>query len=854
MRRILALLLVLLLVATFMPLSTLAAGGTNNKTREIAVVFDNSGSMYGEPEGDRDPVEFSKAWCRAVYGMEVFASMMKPSDKMVVYPMHPCTLGKDGTETYDENNPLVITKSTASKLRNLYTPTPSGTPFGPVETAYNKLLESSAGEKWLILMTDANKLFSDAEGNSIWQGGENGLDARLNKFTGVNMLYLGIGADAIEPKNITGPDFYQSMQAKNGTEILSCLSDMCNTIFGRNKLTKVGGTVSYDLPMTELIVFVQGEGISNVKLGDLTPTSTMQMKYPEQGAGAKYADLFTTDQELQGVMVFFENLEAAPDGLSLSYTGKASDVVVFFEPDVELQLQVLDAAGKPVDPKSESLVSGTYIIDYCLVDRDGNKVTSELLANAKYKIEYTLDGKKETVEANEPGSITVDIGPNQKMEAEVEATFLKDYRLVRNTNQLGWPSGGLTFIAPPAGTLEIKLTEGQDPYNLSKLQEEKNFRVNFIYDGQPLPVDQLSSLENLEVTIEGSTMQARLEKDEQGYFVVLDYNGSALETKCGKFEIRVSSAYRNEDGELTNVAMGVAKATLKDDSRKLEMKLEVKQDYYQLSKLKEGEPIRVKLSYSGDPLTKAELDAIKLEYTAKGVSLIVEKDYEHSSFLLRFDAKNPPSSGDHKITVTATGVNEIGKEMTEKSSTEVSFGVMPMWLRILLWILGILLVILLWLWYRSQKVLPRDAEIKILAFTVDGEKIQAGGKCDMDGKRKKTGTITVASPRVGTDPLASQSVTLYVKACTPRHSAKKDPGALVTDVRLKGANYVSSWSLKNNVYKQDPENPTKHLSVKNKKPVSVEDNNIEMGSSSELIVKATTDNSDVFFKVLIILK
>ena len=35
--------------------------------RNIAIVFDNSGSMY---------VRGEKAWCRATYAMEVFASML----------------------------------------------------------------------------------------------------------------------------------------------------------------------------------------------------------------------------------------------------------------------------------------------------------------------------------------------------------------------------------------------------------------------------------------------------------------------------------------------------------------------------------------------------------------------------------------------------------------------------------------------------------------------------------------------------------------------------------------------------------------------------------------------------------
>ena len=48
--------------------------------RNIAIVFDNSGTMYYKGE---------KAWCRATYAMEVFASMMNKGDSLSIHPMNP---------------------------------------------------------------------------------------------------------------------------------------------------------------------------------------------------------------------------------------------------------------------------------------------------------------------------------------------------------------------------------------------------------------------------------------------------------------------------------------------------------------------------------------------------------------------------------------------------------------------------------------------------------------------------------------------------------------------------------------------------------------------------------------------
>ena len=50
------------------------------KSYEIAVVFDNSGSMYD-----------NESWSRAKYAMEVFAAMLNEGDVLKIYPMHPVT-------------------------------------------------------------------------------------------------------------------------------------------------------------------------------------------------------------------------------------------------------------------------------------------------------------------------------------------------------------------------------------------------------------------------------------------------------------------------------------------------------------------------------------------------------------------------------------------------------------------------------------------------------------------------------------------------------------------------------------------------------------------------------------------
>ena len=77
MTRLLSGVLVCILLFSASGTSALAANGTKNATsRAIAIVFDNSGSMYTKQ---------NKAWCRATYAIEVFASMMNQGDTLQVY-------------------------------------------------------------------------------------------------------------------------------------------------------------------------------------------------------------------------------------------------------------------------------------------------------------------------------------------------------------------------------------------------------------------------------------------------------------------------------------------------------------------------------------------------------------------------------------------------------------------------------------------------------------------------------------------------------------------------------------------------------------------------------------------------
>ena len=108
-KRLITLFMVLILFVIATGLGSSASTSSKvETTRAIAIVFDNSGSMYSGG---------NKAWCQATYAMEVFASMLNSEDILQIYPMWPIEVnGKEYTmEQPFEISKVLIVQSRVSK-------------------------------------------------------------------------------------------------------------------------------------------------------------------------------------------------------------------------------------------------------------------------------------------------------------------------------------------------------------------------------------------------------------------------------------------------------------------------------------------------------------------------------------------------------------------------------------------------------------------------------------------------------------------------------------------------------------------------------------------------------------------
>ena len=871
MKKALSVLLAVMLLATLLvPLFALPATAAATKEttkRIIAIAFDNSGSMY-MPNGNDD--SFCYAWCRATYAMEAFATMMNPEDEMYIYPMWPIKVGK---KDYTSKSPLKVTQKDANVIEQIYTPTASTTPLSTITNAFNGLSKMKADEKWLVVLTDGDT-FNKNESASAWSREESkkNLETELKKCVKkVNVAYLGIGENALMPE-LKG-DKYQSIvkKASDSNQVLGELSAMCNAIFGRKQLADTDKSFSIDVSMNKLIVFIQGKGIDNVKLtnshssiegveaGDKSAASESKLKYGEKGCGKAYqSDAWKIDNSLQGKLLTFTGDSAPlPAGdYSLSFSGEATSIVYYYEPNVKVALKLLDKEGNEIDPNGK-LTEGTYYVEYFLADGLSNQPTeSALLGNTEFVIK---DGDKEIARTNKAGrtdAITKKSG--DKLDISYEVTYLDGYKLEGNAAGLGWPSGGLEF-QESIGSLAISLTGGAKEYALSKLEKSETFKVSFTYtpkEGGTAPSQEelnKSLKDNLKVSFDKNVSYSVEQEGTDFIITVKYYEGDPLKTATGRVKMSVSSQYVNKNGGSTDQAAAAAEFAIKDDSRALEMTVIRGESYYQVSEIPNSDPIIIKLSFSGDPLTAEELAAINIDFEPKEAKLVLEKDAANSRVIARLDPKNPPEPDDYSVEITATGKNEVGRaqKVTKKTSFEV--GTWPMWAKILVPILIILLLALLIWWWLKQPRLPQRIDMTNVQYVCNGETIPTTGvHATYTGAGKKVGELRVWSPNCPTDTLARQGVTLELHAVTPRRVMKSmQRKAIVNSFRAVGAPYVLELNIRNgNGYVQDPERPGRLVSSRNGQPPAP----FEIGHNTPISIVSSTEETSASFSCTLTFK
>ena len=524
---------------------------TGEKPYVIAVAYDNSGSMYGN----------SGEWCYAKYAMEIFASMMDLTgrDQLMVFTMHSInTEGVSGAKRFEVKSVADI-----DKIHKMVTPSAGGTPFTPVEEAYNYLKAADPNnekERWLIVLTDG--AFDGLNGNNLKKKLVNMADG-----TNINVQYIPFGGSVLSDDS-SSDAFHASPNISGNDALRTELVSVCNKIFERDELKNRlnGQTLTIDLSMKRVIVFVQGKGASITALKDsdgnpvkvLMDSGTRKYSDYSNGNGGHASPMPNDVKDQQGQVVTFG---ACTKGTyTLEYS--ADMVQIFYEPDVTLKIEFVNQDGTVEDFSDKSVPPGEYTFNAKLIDRvTGEDVSGHELLGSNVTIDASIKYKGETPIDLKPGD-KVDLKPGKGVDFDITATYLDRYKL-NDRDCPDLPDFSNINVEVPVPELSIKADIKQPNawYTLKTHKNWKPIRLDLKMDGAPLTDDQLKNA-TLNVWFEGTDKNIE-------YHTELLYGDSAVNVyigtdETGKYTAPKTGGYTLKAGAKAYDKYGVEANTKKD--------------------------------------------------------------------------------------------------------------------------------------------------------------------------------------------------------------------------------------------------------------------------------------------------
>lgn len=723
---------ILLLMSIGVGIPEAFAATKPEKTRAIAFVFDNSGTMYLGNEDSR------KTWCRATYAMQVLATMMNPSDIMQIYPMNPIQIGDSNepseSDVYTRERPLVIKNENASMIHEICTPHAGDTHIEAVSLAREGLAKVDADEKWLIVLTDGTVFYRNGKELSEAESIRQLTDEFNASVSQVNAMYLGIGSEAQSGFEVNGAYQFVERKATTSAEVLSNLTELGNIIFGRDELQVDSGNISFDISMKKLIVFVQGEAIDNVQLSNLAPVSTNKLQYSTYGA-KNYKEKMMTDPALQGIMLTFEDLDVG--SYRISFSGEASDIAVYYEPDVDLDFVFTNANGSDVD--IETLYEDEYIVGFGMKDaKTGELTSSELLGNPHYEGNYYINGEAFSISHDGySGAIPVTLNVNDSFESVLTVTYLSGYTITKGTTDFGWPSGGIKVIYRPAGELKLEISGGDEEYPLQSLEYGKPYIAKVYYHGEQLTG---SELESVDLNWDPHRSNALIEKQlaEDHWELSLHYRDSEnpKDTACGECAVDIK-AYYSEQGSAQAEANGTLTYNITEDLSLPEMELIVPQKEIVIKELESSSPIEARIMLNGEPLTAEEFERLQLDVDSS-IEYEVTPNAEDSSYSIKLLVTEQITKGVYPICATAKYTDLAGRETEVSETAEVKLRSLPVWMQMLLYLLLLLiLAFIIWMIMRIR-VLPKymHTSRKLSTMSFDGDDVTNSANFQAEIKRR----------------------------------------------------------------------------------------------------------------------
>ena len=557
-KRAVSLIFAILMIFSVVSISAFAENNGKSDTYEIAVVYDNSGSMYTSGR---------TRWSLAKYSMEIFASMIDYStDRLTIYPMHPVTTDGSTPESGGQTKVAITSRDDIKKIHQMYTPSAGDTPFDQANVAAQDLATSGADNKWLVFVTDGD--VTNYNRTDLITPALEKLSTQYN----ISVQYLGIEVGkTMAPKDNSKDDRFYVAQATD-RNIEDKLIEICNKIFERDELKGAlkGKKLTLGVSMKKLIVFVQGDGANVTSIKDfngnsvkiLTDSGQISYSDTKYSAGGKYKNATVTDKTLYGRVVTFD--ACAKGTYDIEYSG--SNIQIFYEPDVYIDVVMLDSDGNEVDPEG-TLYPGEYSFVYSIRDSvtKEDMTDSELVDVKKFGgyIEITNGDNKKRIDNYKSGA-PIKFEEGDEAYLYLEGEYLSGYKITIEDNREGFKFNITDFPDVPEFKAKVDILQDDDWYALKNRDKWKPIKVSFTVGGQPLTDEQMKRVVydfsmdpelsyDYELLPGESAIAVYIAKDENGNDIPIDIKKNEPDI-TGSYKFTVTAKYTDENGKVSNEA------------------------------------------------------------------------------------------------------------------------------------------------------------------------------------------------------------------------------------------------------------------------------------------------------------
>ena len=428
-------------------------------TRQINLVLDESGSMFGDAEGQ--PVTW---WSIAKYSLEVFAALLGPSDTLNVYRMSDYGRNSSSDPTLEISG----SESVASRVESVHALQLRGrsTPWRSVTAAAENLAASSASEKWLVILTDGVFDSPEGAGQQIPVGEVEGFLDQLSQETSTAVAFMSIGTGATV---VSSTDSRRAVSVSTSDEVLQTMTAFANSTFGRNVVpaSDLSGNWTPDIPLSEVTIFAQGSdvviGVAETSTGEFVdPSETVEVSWVDNPLPLDGGQVYNPppDTSLEGVIATYKGIPSGPINFGIE---NASQVDIFYKPDVRFGYSILDAQGQDVANILEA--GATYTLNYSFIDANCTPVESDLLNPVVYSATVFEDGNP----------LLSDLVPGSTLQLPARTGAGDGYSILMEASYKGGISsaqfplfvGGLPEIAYPVSDLaEFTPPDRGIPYSL----------------------------------------------------------------------------------------------------------------------------------------------------------------------------------------------------------------------------------------------------------------------------------------------------------------------------------------------------------------------------------------------------